>query len=346
MHKAKWLGVGCFVQGIGCLVFASPQFIFFNSVAPAAANSRFQVCLPERNETYSECESTNGIAYAILIIGQIFLGAGAAPLFTLGITYLDDLVHPRYVSLHLGIVYTLQVLGPAIGLGLGGVLLSVYIDPWIRTNLEQTDASYLGAWWVGFIVAGVLSLLISIPFFMFPRQLKDADEVKKAREEEMAKRGDRIPPKNAKIKDVIKDFFHQLKQLLTNITYLLNIGSVASGALAVIGLVTFVPKFVENQFYFPASQANLIVGGTAIVTASKSYYYSTTCGAHYNANFTCLYTYCSGWCWIRSFAAVHIQRSSHKGQKSSTVSDSDGNHCCSSQSWLPCTLSYSQDCWS
>lgn len=249
-------------------MFASPQFIFFNNVPPSAANNRFQVCSADRNATYGECEGTNGIAYAILIIGQIFLGAGAAPLFTLGITYLDDLVHPRYVSLHLGIVYTLQVLGPAIGLGLGGALLAIYIDPWVRTNLEQTDAAFLGAWWVGFIIAGVLSLLISIPFFMFPRQLKDAEEVKKAREEEMAKRGERIPPKNAKVKDVLRDFLHQLKQLLINVTYLLNIGSVASGALAVIGLVTFVPKFVENQFFFTASQANLIVGGTAIVTAS------------------------------------------------------------------------------
>ena len=268
-HKARWLGIGCFIQGIGCLVFASPQFIFFNNQPPSAANSSFQVCSVDRNATYGECDNTNGIAYAILIIGQIFLGAGAAPLFTLGITYLDELVHPKYVSLHLGIVYTLQVLGPAIGLGLGGALLSIYIDPWVRTNLEETDAAYLGAWWTGFIVAGILSLLISIPFFLFPRELKDAEEVKKAREEEMAKRGEKIPLKDAKVKDLLKNFFHQLKQLFTNVTYLLNVGSVASGALAVIGLVTFVPKFVENQFYFPATQANLIVGGTAIVTASE-----------------------------------------------------------------------------
>ena len=139
----------------------------------------------------------------------------------------------------------------------------------MHTNLEQTDTAYLGAWWIGFIIAGILSLVISVPFFMYPRQLNDADEVAKARKEEMAKKGEWIPPKNAKLKEVIKNFFHQLKQLLTNITFLLNIGAVATTALSVIGLVTFVPKFIENQFYFPASQANLIIGGTAIVTASK-----------------------------------------------------------------------------
>ena len=268
-HKARWLGMGCVIQGIGCLVFASPQFFFFNNSSPEASNSRFQVCLSERNTTITECEATNGVAYAILLVGQILLGTGAAPLFTLGITYLDDLVHPRYISLHLGIAYTLQVLGPAVGLGLGGALLSIYVDPWVHTNLEQTDTAYLGAWWIGFIIAGILSLVISVPFFMYPRQLNDADEVAKARKEEMAKKGEWIPPKNAKLKEVIKIFFHQLKQLLTNITFLLNIGAVATTALSVIGLVTFVPKFIENQFYFPASQANLIIGGTAIVTASK-----------------------------------------------------------------------------
>ena len=61
-HKTRWLGIGCVLQGIGCLVFASPQFFFFNNSSPEASNTRVQVCFSERNTTNTECEATNGVA--------------------------------------------------------------------------------------------------------------------------------------------------------------------------------------------------------------------------------------------------------------------------------------------
>ena len=267
-HRARWLGIGCVVQGIGCLVFASPQFIFFNSVDPATSETRFQVCDSERNATV-ECESTNSIAYSILILGNILIGLGASPLFTVGISYLDELVHPKYISLHLAVIYLLQVIGPAFGFGVGGGLLTIYIDPWISTSLRQTSTGYLGAWWIGFILAGILSFIIAIPFFMYPRQLKDAAEVAKAREEEMSKKGQMMPDPSASMKEVILDLFVQLKRLFTNLTFLLVMASVTVGAISTTGLVTFGPKYVESQFSLLASTANLLVGGTAVVAAGK-----------------------------------------------------------------------------
>ena len=265
-HRARWLGVGCVLQGIGCLVFASPQFIFFNSVDPAASENRFQVCDSERNSTV-ECEATNSIAYGILLLGNILIGLGASPLFTVGISYLDELVHPKYISLHLAVIYLLQVLGPAIGFGVGGAFLTIYIDPWVSTSLQQTSTGYLGAWWIGFVLAGFLSFIIAIPFFMYPRLLKDAVEVAKAREEEMSKKGEIMPNPTAPVKEVITDFFVQLKRLFTNITFLLVMASVTISALSTQGLVTFGPKYVESQFFLTASTANLLVGGTAAASA-------------------------------------------------------------------------------
>ena len=31
-HVTKWLGTGCILQGIGCLIFMSPQFILFRRI--------------------------------------------------------------------------------------------------------------------------------------------------------------------------------------------------------------------------------------------------------------------------------------------------------------------------
>ena len=266
-HSAKWLGMGCVLQGIGCLIFMSPQFIFFNNTPPEAANNRFQVC--STNATEVACNSSNVVAYVLILLGQVVIGLGASTLYSVGITYLDELVHPKYISFHLAIIYVIQVLGPAIGYVLGGFFLSIYVDPWVSTNLTETDTNFVGAWWLSLLICGVLSLLISIPFFFYPRRLKNFDEVAKARIEEMARKGEVIPPKGAPFKEVIKTLLKQLKGLFTNVTFLLNCASVSIVILPVSGLVAFAPKYVENQFHFPASTANYIVGATAILTAGK-----------------------------------------------------------------------------
>ena len=265
-HRARWLGTGCVIQGIGCLVFASPQFIFINTDEPTSVERHFQVCLPERNDTI-KCTSSNNIAYGIFILAQILIGIGASPLFNVGVSYLDELVHPKFISLHLAVIYLLQVIGPAIGFGIGGGLLSIYIDPWVKNNLPQTSSGYLGAWWIGFILAGILSLLISIPFFMYPRQLSNAEEVAKAREKEMSNKGEIMPDPSAPIKEIITDFFIQLKRLLTNVTFLLIMASITVVAVSTQGLVTFGPLYIEKQFFIPASSANLILGATAALSA-------------------------------------------------------------------------------
>ena len=87
--------------------------------------------------------------------------------------------------------------------------------------------------------------------------------------EEMAKKGMKLPPRESNIKNVAKTFFHQLKGLLTNITFLLNVFSISTGAIVVIGLVTFSPKYVESQFSYPASQANLLLGGTGVAGGGR-----------------------------------------------------------------------------
>ena len=271
-HTAKWIGSGCFIQGIGCLVFMSPQFIFFNSEAPEASDDHFKTCQLQVNSTEANCVVRNTVAYLILLLGQIIIGIGASTLYSIGITYLDGLVHPKYISLHLAFIYVAQVLGPAFGFGIGGLLLSVYVDPWVSTNLTESDPNFLGAWWISFLVGGILSLIISIPFFLYPRRLKDSEEIARVREEEMAKEGIKIPPKGAPLKEVIKTFLHQLKGILTNATFLLHCISISAAAIPVSGLVAFAPKYVESQFHFPSSTANLIVGGTAIVTAGKQLY--------------------------------------------------------------------------
>ena len=37
---------------------------------------------------------------------------------------------------------------------------------------DSSDRHWIGMWWGGFLICGVALVLISIPFFFFPKELK------------------------------------------------------------------------------------------------------------------------------------------------------------------------------
>ena len=37
---------------------------------------------------------------------------------------------------------------------------------------DSSDRHWIGMWWGGFLICGALLILISVPFFFFPKELK------------------------------------------------------------------------------------------------------------------------------------------------------------------------------
>lgn len=96
-----------------------------------SAKSPSQFC-QERNTTEEVCDGDSksvSLTYFILfLISQIISGGGSAPLFSLGIAFLDENVNPKYTSMYLAVYYATGFLGPSIGFILAGQLLSTYVD--------------------------------------------------------------------------------------------------------------------------------------------------------------------------------------------------------------------------
>lgn len=65
----------------------------------------------------------------------------------------------------------MRTLGPAIGFVLGPLCLSIYIDPSLTPIIDKTDARWMGAWWLGWIILGFLMLLFSVLISLFPKHL-------------------------------------------------------------------------------------------------------------------------------------------------------------------------------
>ncbi len=83
-------------MGIGVYVFALPQFVLGLYDVGSDAELTFEAC--EDGEDFSpDCSGVDGLAIAFFVVGQLL---GAAPLFTVGTAYLDEIVHPKRVAIH------------------------------------------------------------------------------------------------------------------------------------------------------------------------------------------------------------------------------------------------------
>lgn len=269
-HKPRFIGIFIIIIGIGGLVFASPQFLF-GSYSPnrgAGPNSTHNLCINDTTSSENEgCLSINVGAYTVLVIGVILTGIGSAPIYTIIPAYIDEIVHPRYVSLYLSVFLLFGVIGPAIGFGVGSAFLSINVDPWFSTDRTPDDPTWVGAWWIGHVIFSILLLILSVPYLMFPRYLPDSLLVRKERAKEMAKVYSSKYVNEDSLVIIVKTFPIHIKQLLLNPSFMLMSFGLAVAFIVKDGIIGFGPKYVETIFSLTATTSGLLAGGVAIVGA-------------------------------------------------------------------------------
>ncbi|XP_069178837.1 solute carrier organic anion transporter family member 3A1 [Procambarus clarkii] len=225
---------------------------------------------------------SNVMPVMFFMLAQLLLGAGGSPLFTLGTTYIDDHVKRESSSMYIGIIYTMVAFGPVLGFLLGAYLISYYVDTlFVDTSIMQADHKHprwIGMWWGGFLLCGLLLIVISIPFFMFPKTLKKEKE--KVRMEEKTKefqkghrrtksqtstcsRHSTLSTKRVYGKDV-RDIPLSMLKLLVNPIYVMTCLGACMELMIVSGFIVFLPKYLETQFFLSNVQASIFTGGIAI----------------------------------------------------------------------------------
>ena len=91
------------------------------------------ICLSSNNSSSSgSCDSNDSGAMwhymVIFVIAQVIHGAGICPLYSLVPAYLDENVEPKQMPVYIGLFYLSALLGPGMGILLGGQFLSVFVD--------------------------------------------------------------------------------------------------------------------------------------------------------------------------------------------------------------------------
>ncbi|XP_035238954.1 solute carrier organic anion transporter family member 4A1 isoform X2 [Anguilla anguilla] len=254
-HKPKWLGWGVLIMALGSLVFTLPHFTtppYQVSVLEQAG-----LCLANATSPCQESSSSLSNYRFVFMLGQFLHGMGATPLYTLGVTYLDENVKSSYAPVYIGIFYTAAIVGPAAGYLLGGMFLNMYTEIHLTTELTPENPLWVGAWWIGFLVGGAAALVTALPILGYPRQLPGSQRYVAMRvsEAHQLKDGSQVTAADPQFGKTVKDMPRSVLLLLKNPTFIFLCFAGATEATLIAGMSTFGPKFLESQFSLSASEA-------------------------------------------------------------------------------------------
>ncbi|XP_073801548.1 solute carrier organic anion transporter family, member 1F3 isoform X2 [Danio rerio] len=195
-HRPKIIGAGVLLMGIGTLLMASPHFIMGRYRYGTAAThtndaGNFTVistCSSDSQETlqkpYSGCqqeESGRSPLWVMVLLGNAMRGIGEASIVPLGMSFIDDYARPENSAFYIGCLNTLGVIGPIFGFMLGSLCANLYVDIdsvfQASVTITPQDSRWVGAWWLGYVVSGLLTLLAAFPLWFFPRALPENSQI-------------------------------------------------------------------------------------------------------------------------------------------------------------------------
>ncbi|KAL4222575.1 Solute carrier organic anion transporter member [Mactra antiquata] len=154
----------------------------------------------------------------------------------------------------IGIISGVGIFGPAVAFGVGGVFSRQYVTL-EEVPITPRHPAWIGAWWLGFVIFGIIAIITSFPILLFPRKLRPRPHTFK-------------PPKTGSYRKAALEFFKVFGRLLTNTVYMPLVLSNCIALFVIAGNLAFSAKYLETQFFIPAWKANMLLGVTNVVAAS------------------------------------------------------------------------------
>lgn len=281
VHRPRYIGGGALLACLASLLMAMPHFLsgkydYTDRISSSSDNS-FGLCgvstiSSSSNQTCKGQDTpAQQVVYPLLLLGQLLLGIGAVPIQPFGISYIDDYASKKNSPLYLGILLAVTSIGPAFGFITGSFMLRYYVDfdklSKDEIKLESTDLRWVGAWWLGFLVASCLLFLTALPYLFFPRNMPKEDGADDVESRPDVNKQQTNPLQELTLLQFLKSFPRIALRTLRSPIYLLVVLAQVNLAALLSGLATFMAKFIEKQFSQTVSFSTMMIGGVGIPLA-------------------------------------------------------------------------------
>ncbi|XP_040197615.1 solute carrier organic anion transporter family member 1C1-like [Rana temporaria] len=228
LHRPRIIAAGCLLMSLGSFVITMPHFFMgpykyestwthptlslsniTGSVSPCTATQIPPNMGKKSSGTLlNECQrgtSETNYMWVYILIGNILRGIGETPITPLGISYIDDFASTENTGLYLALLHAVGLLGMIVGFTLSSFFAKLYVDVGFvdmdEVTISPQDTRWVGAWWMGFLVAGMIHLLSAIPFCFLPKNMKKP-EVQKSADLLIFKENEKLEPqKKATMKE-------------------------------------------------------------------------------------------------------------------------------------------------
>uniref|UniRef100_A0A8K9WM00 Solute carrier organic anion transporter family member n=1 Tax=Oncorhynchus mykiss TaxID=8022 RepID=A0A8K9WM00_ONCMY len=222
------------------------------------------------------CEQESSVSMWIYVfLGNVLRGIGETPVHPLGISYIDDYARSENAALYISCVQTISIIGPVFGYLLGSLCAKIYVDIGY-VNMETItitpgDARWVGAWWLGYLIAGAITLMSAVPFWFLPKSLPipvdkqlnanfTPEQTRFIKDSPSAMEHKFRPEEPANFHQMAKEFVPTLKSLLGSPVYITYLCVTIIQFNSLIGMVTYKPKYIEQHYGKSASKANFLMG--------------------------------------------------------------------------------------
>ncbi|XP_075946064.1 solute carrier organic anion transporter family member 1C1-like [Anarhichas minor] len=291
LHRPKIIAIGCILMSFGTFLIAMPHFIIdrykietsvrwsvnsTNNLSPCPASSPESTRAGDRPAILPSrgCERESSVSmWVYVFLGNVLRGIGETPVQPLGISYIDDYAQSENAALYIGCVQTISIIGPVFGYLLGSLCAKIYVDigyvDMETVTITPGDARWVGAWWLGYLIAGTITLMSAVPFWFLPKSLPmpvdkhdtscTPEQTRFIKDSPTMEHKFR-PEEPANLHQMAKEFLPTLKSLLGNPVYITFLCVTIIQFNSLIGMVTYKPKYIEQHYGQSASKANFLMG--------------------------------------------------------------------------------------